>query len=51
MTGLKLHNLISLKLADYFKLPNIIVNQRLGDKSTTKKKNTGLLKVRLSQNE
>ena len=37
MTGLKLHNLIALKLADDFKLPNIIVNQKLGDKTTTKK--------------
>ena len=40
---------IAWKLADDFKLPNIIVNQKLGDKTTTK--NTDLLKVRLSQNE
>ena len=36
-TGLKLHNLIAWKLADDFKFPNIIVNQKLGDKTTTKK--------------
>ena len=40
MTGLKLHNLIAWQLADDFKLANIIVNQKLGDKTTTKKVQT-----------
>ena len=42
MTGLKLHNLIAWQLADDFKLANIIVNQKLGDK-TTMKNTTDLL--------